>query len=107
MRPFALTTEKNFDQGFAPVKESGIWQFLLLEIVNSNVYTDFIKVSHRVEDLTILDLSIASVNEKWHLTIPFATSCQYFCVYSVLSNIPYAQSAFYVNLYRAVIGPSG
>ena len=35
-----------------------------------------------------LNLGNASVNPKWHLTISWATSCQYQCVCKIYQNIP-------------------
>ena len=72
---------------------NGIWQSLCLAHVNSNVYASFYhniqKVSRYRASFTVfqnLNLGNASANPKWHLTISWATSCQYQYVCKVSSQ---------------------
>ena len=44
----------------------------------------FIKTFHSVQE--IVKLGNTSANPKWHLTISWATSCQYQCVCKILSK---------------------
>ena len=52
----------------------------------------FIKIFHSVQEIGLfslfqnLNLGNASANPKWHLTISWATSCQYQCVCKILSK---------------------
>ena len=52
----------------------------------------FIKIFHSVQEIGLfslfqnLNLGNASANPKWHLTIPWATPCQYQCVCKILSK---------------------
>ena len=51
-----------------------------------------IKIFHSVQEIGLfslfqnLNLGNASANPKWHLTIPWATSCQYQCICKILSK---------------------
>ena len=55
--------------------ENRIW----LELVNIYVFAKFhtVQVIGPVSHFQNLDLSKASTNDKWHLAIPWARSCQY------------------------------
>ena len=52
----------------------------------------FIKIFHSVKEIGLfslfqnLNLGNVSANPKWHLTISWATSCQYQCVCKILSK---------------------
>ena len=59
------------------------------------MYTQkFIKIFHSVQEIGLfslfqnLNLGNASANPKWHLTISWATSCQYQCACKILHSIP-------------------
>ena len=53
---------------------------------------NFIKIFHSVQEIGLfslfqnLNLGNASANPKWHLTISWATSCQYQCVCKIVSK---------------------
>ena len=62
-----------------------IWQSLCLDIVNIKVCVKFYKSvpkgsTDRVSFTFFQNLNLgkASTNDKWHLTTPWARSCQYF-----------------------------
>ena len=69
-----------------------ISQSLGLDLVNINVYAKVyqnIPLSSRDGLFSLfqnLSLGIASANPKWHLTISWATSCQYHCICNNLSK---------------------
>ena len=74
-------------------KINDIWQSLCLAHINSNVYAQFYQniqnVSRDRASFTVfqnLNLGNASANPKWHLTISWATTCQYQCVCKVSSQ---------------------
>ena len=73
------------------------WQYLGLEFVNFNAaimrMQNFIKIVHTVQEIgpvslffQNLELGKASTDEKWHLAIPWAISCQYQYVCKALSK---------------------
>ena len=63
-----------------------IWQYLGLQFVNINAYANFIKMLRTVQEIGTVslfpnfDLGKTSTNDKWHLAIPLARSCQNQCV---------------------------
>ena len=66
---------------------------LLGKIALISMFTQkFIKIFHSVQEIGLfslfqnLNLGNASANPKWHLTIPWATSCQYQCICKILSK---------------------
>ena len=69
-----------------------ISQSLGLDLVNINVYAKVyqnIPLSQETGLCSLfqnLNLGNASANPKWHLTISWATSCQYQCVCKILSK---------------------
>ena len=69
-----------------------IWQSLGLHPVNINAYAKFYQnIPDSLRDRAIFTLNLnlnlgnASANPKWHLTISWATSCQYQCVCKIWS----------------------
>ena len=64
-----------------------ISQSLGLDLVNK-----FVKIFHSFQEMGLfslfqnLNLGKALANPKWHLTIPWATSCQYQCICKILSK---------------------
>ena len=74
--PFSLF--QNLELGKASTDENVISQFLGLDLVNINVYA---KVYQNIP-FSSRDRS----SPKWHLTISWATSCQYQCVCKILSK---------------------
>ena len=69
--------------------KNAISRSLGLDLVNINVYA---KVFHSVQEIGLFSLfqnlnpGNASANPKWHLTIQWATSCQYQCKCKILSK---------------------
>ena len=70
-----------------------IWQSLCLAYVNIYMYAKFyqniqIALRDRTSFTVFQDLNLgnASANSKWHLTISWATSCQYQCVCKISSQ---------------------
>ena len=69
-----------------------ISQAFWLDLVNINVTQKFIKIFHSVQEIGLfslfqnLNLGNALANPNWHLTIPWATSCQYQCICKILSK---------------------
>ena len=88
--PFSLF--QNLELGKASTDEKCISQSLGLDLVNINVYAKVyqnIPLSSRdraIFTFSELNLGNASANPKWHLTIPWATSCQYQCICKILSK---------------------
>ena len=67
-----------------------IWQSLCLDLVNINMCAKFYQDIQTYGQFHIflqnLNLGKASTNDKWHLTIPWARSCQYQCVCNISSQ---------------------
>ena len=85
--PFSLF--QNLELGKASIDEKMSFRNLLL----ISMFTQkFIKIFHSVQEIGLfslfqnLNLGNASANPKWHLTISWATSCQYQCVCKSLSK---------------------
>ena len=65
----------------------------------------FIKIFHSVQEIWLfslfqnLNLGNSTANPKWHLTISWATSCQYQCVCKILSKYSkrFKLSTFFTN----------
>ena len=76
-----------------PLKND-IWQSLGIDLVYINVYAKFYQtfkfyVSRAMGPVSLfqnLDLGNASTDDKWHSAIPFVRSCQYQCVFKIVSN---------------------
>lgn len=93
----ASLTFRNLDLGKASTKprrmNNSIWQSHGLELVNSNVSAKFHQnISYGSTDRASfiffpnLDFDKASTDDKRHSAIPSVKSCQYRCVFTILSK---------------------
>ena len=83
---------------FRPRKSLDQWEMTFGNTLGLSLSTlmrmqRFIKIFHTVQEIRPvnllfqnLDLDKASSNDKWHLTIPWARSCQYWCVCNISSK---------------------